>query len=100
MTRLEAFIYAIGRLDELTNDELTSVVQLSDCHSCFEKGYRISRVNMFNRNCIYLVKGKSDEGCRYGESLMCLDRDAFDIHEVAVLLDNAYGMYLKRHKNE
>lgn len=101
MTRLEAIIYAIGRLDEMPNDGvITSMVQLSDCHSCFEKGYRISRVNLFSRNCIYLVKGDPEKENSYGETLMYLDRDAFDIHEVAVLIDNAYGTYLKRHKNE
>ena len=100
MTRLEAIIYAIGRLDEMAKDDITSRVQLSDCHSCFEKGYKISRVNIFGRNSIYLIKGDPDEACSYGECLMYVDRDAFDIHEAAVLLDNAYGIYSKRHKNE
>ena len=98
MTRLEAIIYAIGRLDEMPKEGVTSMVQLSDCHPCFEKGYQISRVNMFKNNNIYL--DKADPGAGVDETLMYLDRDAFDIHEAAVLIDNAYGTYLKRHKNE
>lgn len=100
MTRLEAIIYAIGKLDGMPNDDIRTVVQLSDCHSCFEKGYRISRINVFKRNCIYLIKGEPDEECLNGETLMYLNRDEFDIHEAAALIDMAYGMYLKRHKNE
>lgn len=101
MTRLEAIIYAIGKLDGMPkDDDIRSVVQLSDCHSCFEKGYRISRVNMFTKKNIYLIKGKPDDECWDGETLMYLDRDEFDIHEAAALIDMAYGVYLKRHKNE
>ncbi len=99
MTRLEAIIYAIGRLDEMPKDSVrSSEVQLSDCHPCFEKGYQISRVNMFNNSNIYLDKADPNTGL--DETLMYLDRDAFDIHETAVLIDTAYGTYLKRHKNE
>lgn len=100
MTRLEAIIYAIGKLDEIPKNSITSAaVQLSDCHSCFEKGYQISRVNVFDNDNIYLDKTNPDTGCDEA-TLMYLNRDAFDIHETAVLIDTAYGAYLKRHKNE
>ncbi len=96
MTRLEAIIYAIGKLDGTPQSGLTNEVELHDCHECFANGYLISRVNIGKPD-IYLEK-RNREGEL--ESIIYVNRNVVDTHTAAVLIEQAYSMYLKRHKNE
>lgn len=98
MTRLEAIIYAIGELDGMPRSGVTSRVDLNKCNQCFEEDYQICRINVLGSNTLYLAKAMPTDNI--GNILLQIDRDDFDVHEAAVLIDTAYGMYSKRHKNE
>ena len=96
MTRLEAIIYAIGKLDGEPMCGMTNEISLHDCHECFEEGYLVERINI-RRESIYLTKVNNEGG---SDAIMYVNRSHMNVHEVAVLIDNAYGMHSKRHKNK
>ena len=97
MTRLEAIIYAIGRLDQMPKTGIRSRVMLSECHQCFDPGYQISRVNLFDCDSLYLGIGDPEKN-EMDTVILNVIRDSVTIHEAAVLIDTAYGMCSKRHK--
>lgn len=98
MTKLEAIIYAIGKLDEMPREGVVSCVNLHDCSQNFVDGYQICRINILGTNALYLSKKVANDNV--GNIMIQIHRDDYDIHQLAVIIDTAYSMHSKRHKDE